>query len=268
MRGLTRSATPAGTLGASGLEKALGRFPLLCKGSESGVRRGRDLGWTAAPEGRPGRLAQVPRRWVTCPPQPCSPPRPPHSAQPRTPPGCTSPPLGPWTPSSPGTPPASDTPGPMVRGMGVSRPPVRRSREGGGGGGGPLPLLLPQAQSRGPAKHSLSSPSSARTRAPLSPLTSAFVPCTPAYSPAPPTPRQGSTDWDGSPRTGEKAPHWLRPQRESRFSKSLGQELAGGDGPSPATSFTRPHQSRLASLGRPLLRSLCLQATRGGSANQ
>ena len=101
VRGLTGSATPAGTLGASGLEKALGRFPLLCKGSESGVRRGRDLGWTAAPEGRSGGLAQVPSPWVTYPPQPCSPPRPPDSAQPRTPPGRTSPPLGPRTPKLP-----------------------------------------------------------------------------------------------------------------------------------------------------------------------
>lgn len=92
VRGLTRSATPAGTLGASGLRKPWGGFR-FCKGSESGWR-GRDLGWTAAPEGRPGRLAQVPRRWVTCPPQPAALPDHPHSAQPRAPRMHPSPPWG------------------------------------------------------------------------------------------------------------------------------------------------------------------------------
>ena len=175
VRGLTGSATPAGTLGASGLEKALGRFPLLCKGSESGVRRGRDLGWTVAPEGRPGGLAQVPSRWVTYPPQPC---RPPNSAQPRTPPGRTSPPLGPRTPSSPGiSPPAPDASGPVVRGMGVSRLPVGRS----GGGGRSSPPSAPSSLIWGPCKIGFISFSSlfCQDPVPLPPPISAFVPCTP-----------------------------------------------------------------------------------------
>lgn len=120
-------------------------FRFFAKGSESGVRRGRDLGWTAAPEGRPGRLAQVPAGGSPCPPQPCSPPRPPHSAQPHRAPQDALP--SPWGhgPQAPQrTPPASDTPGPMVR-DGVCQ--ATCSQEWRSRGGGHSPSSAPQAQS-------------------------------------------------------------------------------------------------------------------------
>lgn len=227
-----------------------GRVSLLCKEVSQGAARAglrldggaRGEAWQACPgpppSGSPALLSPAALPQTTSLPSP------------QGTPGMHLPP-GAMDPKLPSTSP-SDTPGPMVRGMGVSRPPVRRGVEEGGGG--PLPAL-PPSPVQGPRKTPLSSPSSARTRAPLSPLISCLRPLYPSPRvPPPPQDRAAQTGTEalglGRKRTGS------RPQRESRFSQSLGQELAGGDSPSPATSFTQPHPEQAGQPGGALCSGL------------